>query len=462
MNNNNNQDGIEIEAEVLGPDVLETPTPEAQPRTKPPEIVFEDPKTILSSRTLLAEVDKVLLLADRGVVKTVCAVVLANKMKLDPAWLFLVAPSSGGKTELVTAIEDLVFVHPIDTLTVNTFASGQTRQGKETSLLLKIKNGVITMKDFTSILEMNEMARREIMSQLRAIFDGEYVKRTGTGDDIKWRGKIGLIAAVTSIIHDRAAEFASMGERFIIYQIKQPDRKEVQRRVFQNAHGMNLKRAHIKTCFKNYLEYATLKLTNIDIELSNELKEEFIDIADLCTMARTGLVKDKRDSSKIVFVPDAEMPTRVLSQLYTIASAFIAINTIDRINDDQAPEYDITQEDKDLIYKIALDSIPRKRRQALQVLAKYEKGVTSAGIAIALKYDTKVMKETLFELNALGFISRKRNGGTDLWTLEDTYKETIRKFEKIEPLYEVLEAGDEVEDYSEIIDESNNRFSDDF
>lgn len=414
-----------------------------------------NPTEIKNIELLQKEVDEVFLMEDRGVVKTVCAVVIANKLKMDPIWLFLVAPSSGGKTEMINALEGLKFVHPVDTLTVNTFASGQIRAGKETSLLLRINDGILTFKDFTSILEMNKDARKEIMGQLRAIYDGTFVKRTGTGEDIKWKGRLGLIAAVTSIIHEKAQEFASMGERFVQYAIKQPDRKAVSRRIFANGRDIETKRKHIQECFTAYIIHVVNTMQDNDIIISDAVKEELLDIADFSTKARSGLVKDERNPTKIQFIPDPEMPTRVLGQLYTLAAAFIAMNKSD-------PQYlqgakheggeeaqNLRDDDKEIIYKIALDSIPRKRRVVLQTLAKYTLGATTAAVAMAMQYHTEVIKETLFELNALGFVKRKRDGGTDHWELNPEYRNIIIQFEKISPIQEELKNEDEVEDYEE-------------
>lgn len=410
-------------------------------------------------------VDNILLMEDRGIVRVMCAVVVANKLSLDPVWLFVVGPPSGGKTEMVTAVEGLDFVHPIDTMTVNTFASGQKRAGKETSLLLRINDGIITYKDFTAILDMNKDARKEIMGQLRCIYDGKFNKETGTGDTIKWKGKLGMIAAVTSIIHQRADEFKSMGERFVQYAIKQPDRKEMARRIYKNAHGMDKKRKLIQDAFTSYINYILSNIEDIDIELSDDTKEELLEIADYSTRARSGLEKDERNPMKIKFVPDPEMPSRVMGQLFTLASAFIAMERT-RPEHIKAPASlkvsKLKDDDKQLIFKIALDSIPRKRRQAMQMLAKYKQGVSTAGLAILLKYHTDIMKETLFELNALGLCTRKRDGAKDMWYIVEEYRNTILKFEDITAVDDKLEAEDDVEDYSESNSDVSALFNDNF
>ena len=104
---------------------------------------------------LEAEFKKAFLIVDPGIIALLVDTVIANQMDMDPVWLFLVAPSSGGKSELITSINDIEvggqkLVYPISDLTTNTFASGQKKKGKETSLLHKMPPGALmTFKDFT-------------------------------------------------------------------------------------------------------------------------------------------------------------------------------------------------------------------------------------------------------------------------------------------------------------------------
>lgn len=404
---------------------------------------FCEPETITSLKALEDEFKKVYLIKDKGIIKTICATLIANKMNLDPVWLFVVAASGGGKTELLNSIQGIDFVHPIDTLTVNTFASGSMKKGGEASLLLRINNGVITFKDFTVILDMHKDSRKEIMGQLRAIFDGEFVKETGTGDNIKWRGKLGMVAAVTTIIHQRASEFSSMGERFIQYAVEQPDRRKVQEKIFENSYGMKEKREHVQKCMTNYINYVLDILDDVEIDLASDLKKELMEIADLTTQARSAVERSLR-TGKVTFVPDAEMPTRVLGQLITIASAFVAINKADQGGKIKgAPEDRFTDFDRDILYKISLDSIPRKRRQVLQILAKYILGSTAQGIAEQMKLPTSTITEVLEELHALNFCRLTRTGSVEKWHIEPKYKDIITHFENITVIDEELDTTNE-------------------
>lgn len=422
----------------------QAPAETAVPQQKT-EYAVREPHMIHTMDDLQDEFDKFLLLADRTVVKATVAAVIANRIPyLDPLWLFLVAPSSGGKTEIINTIEGLPFVFPIDTLTANTFASGQTKPGQETSLLFKLpgNTGIFTFKDFTVVLNMNPMAREEIMGQLRAIFDGTFVKRTGAGKDIEWRGKVGMVAAVTSIIHQRQAEFSSMGERFVQYEIAQPDRRAVQEKKFERRkYGLNDHqiREHLRACTEEFITRIVTGVHLMKFEMHKEDKDKLYEISDYCTRARSGL--EKNWAGSVDFIPDAEMPTRVNTQLVTLAHGLMAINQ-SKTDYDASKDNSLGEEDMAILYKVALDSIPRKRRQALRALAEYALGVTSAGVAIATHYDTAVMKQVMFELNALGLCDRIKDGSTDKWSIVEEWRDIVLKFERLKLKQADLTASD--------------------
>lgn len=394
------------------------------------------PNEIKRIEDLEAEVDKVLLLKDRGVVKMLCATMIANRLDLDPVWLMLVASSSGGKSELIQCVAGLSWVHNISDLTVNSFASGQKREGKETSLLMKMANGVMAFKDFTSILSKEKEARKSIMAQLREIYDGEYTKRTGTGDDVQWKGKVGAIAGATEAIYISLEEMSQMGDRFIMYCIEQPDRMEVAKRALSNSHDMLEKREHLKACFKFYIEYVieNMNLQDEEITLDQESQNQLLQVADFATRARSAVITDFK-TGLVKFVPSPEMPMRVVRQLSTIATAFIAMaRAAPGMGSAPAHEGKLGEQDYRLLYKTAFDSIPKMRRNALYALAKYKDGVTTAGLATTLELPTPSIGAYLAQVNALSICTRVKKPGAqgDLWVLKEQYRDLMVRLEGIE------------------------------
>lgn len=409
---------------------------------------LKNPEDIKSIEELKEEIEKVLLLEDEGITHVVVATVIANRMNLDPLWLMLIAPPGGGKTEFINTLTGLAFVHMISDITVNTFLSGQKKVGKETSLLLKVNNGLLAFKDFTSILSKDKETKKTLMAQLREIFDGEFTKRTGTGDDPTWKGKVGAIAGATEAIYRHLEDMSAMGDRFVMYNVKQPNREELAARVLENAHDMIDFREHMKACVVTFINRVLETLDDEEIHLSKETKRELFEIANFATLVRSAVMTDFK-SGLIDFVPAPEMPTRVTQQLYTMASALIAIEKVAPVSK-QAPAHkgELNDFQKRILYKTAFDSIPRTRRDALRPLAEYKQGITSAGFAAYIGLPTASATKYLAQLNALGIVTRVKEGGKhgDKWSLkEEKFRDIIVKLEGINVKDETLLAA-EVED----------------
>ena len=100
-----------------------------------------------------------------------------------------------------------------------------------------------------------------------------------------------------------------------------------------------------------------------------------------------------------------------------------------------------------ILYKISFDSIPLKRRMALQALATYGQGATTKGIATLINYQTAVVNAWLAQLNALKICTRESKGGNqgDKWTLRKENRDIMVKFENIKVLDKEL-IGDEDDD----------------
>jgi hypothetical protein len=421
---------------------------------------------IRSIEQLQTEVEKMLLMADRDIIRILAAISISQVLRFDPIWLLLITSSGGGKSALVDLLAKISYVHTLDTLTVNTFASAMKIAGKETALLRKIKNGILVFKDFTSILEMNEVARREIMSQLRAIYDGKFIRHAGNGEEIKWEGKISTIACSTTTIYHHLSKFATMGERFVIYELQQPPRKEVTKKTFERKRvniDPSVMRNHLQDCFVSYITNVREVLINNDFrttDISELLENEIIEVADFCTQARSGLERNTY-TRNIEFIPSKEMPTRMAEQFYALLASFVAL---DKAENDLKPEHmripdykgHLQERDKNIIIKIGLNSIPRKRRDALCALAQYEQGVTSAGLATYLHYETDIIKETLAELDALQLCHRRKFGNTYRFVIKEEWRDLILRIEHLNLRHEALESeeAEDTSEYNQAIDEA--------
>ena len=397
--------------------------------------------------------DDFLLLEDRNLVKLLCGVTIANQLPyFDAVWIMLVAPPSSGKTECLQAFLSIIEPNskkpmfcPIDDLTENTFASGQIRVGEETSLLFKLPptGGILVFKDFTSILSKNEDARRILMGQLRGIYDNTYVKRTGNNKDVVWKGKIGAMGGCTEIIYEHLESLSAMGDRFAMYSPSQPDREEMGRFIMKAKRQRKNKdesRNIIKDATKEYIEYILSDLSKQEITITEAAEDKILAIADFCTRVRSGVIVNDKYKT-VEFVPSKEMPGRMIEQLIALGTAFVAMRAQEpgqrmmrEKNMPGADKHELSENDLEVISKVAFDSIPIKRRIALKLLAKHELGATTAGLAIATGYETAVVKGWLYQLNGLGICDRIKKVGPqgDKWKLKQEFVDIMVRFQHIQ------------------------------
>jgi len=371
------------------------------------------------------KIGEVYLLVDPGVIRIVLATVIGNRLGLadKPIWLLLLAGSSSGKTAIMSIVDKCgKWIVPIDTLTTNTFASSLARD-EEVSLLWKANNGVLVFKDFTTITNMNDEGLREIMGQLRAIYDGEFTKRSGNAQDVEWKGKIGIIAGGTIASQRKMRQFSEQGERFINYVMQVADAKEITRRAMKNQKSL----ARITDDIADMVaEFVNDKINNISMDelfISEEIIDQMIDVADFATQARSPVTMSKKDPTMVEFVGDREMPPRMGMMLKNLAIALMVISGEKMLKGINAQ----------ILYKTALDSVPVERRIILTVLAKYQSATTKA-LAQHLNYPTMTVRAWCNQLNALKMIDRDSggNGSSDRWTLKKEHKDTMCKYENIE------------------------------
>lgn len=394
----------------------------------------ELPINNLTIQEIEARIGELYLLIDKGIIRIVLATVLGNRLGLSdkPIWLLLLAGSSSGKTMIMSIIDKCgPWIVPIDTLTTNTFASGLARD-EEVSLLWKANNGILVFKDFTTITSMNEEGLREIMGQLRSIYDGEFTKRTGNANDVEWRGKVGIIAGGTIASQRKMRQFSEQGERFINYIINVADSKEITRRAMKNQKNLKKDSEELALLVAKFINDKINSVDKNDLVIPDDVRENMIDVADFATRARSPVTMSKKDPTMVEFVGDREMPPRMAMMLGNIAIALMVI----------CDEKTLSNENAAILYKTGLDSIPVERRILLLVLAKYRQATTKA-LAVHLNYPTMTIRAWCNQLNALKLVSRdsagKGKGTSDSWILKKEYKEVLIRFENIDEVDEELE-----------------------
>jgi len=390
---------------------------------------------------LQKKIEKVYLIKDPYITEVMAASVIAHFLSSDPCWIVIVAPSGGAKSEFINLLHLIKWtppgpepeeqeVHAMSTLTSKTFISGQKAVGKDTSLLLQISNGIITFKDLTSLLSEQKDERSMIMAQLREIYDGKYAKSFGTGETLTWQGKITIVAGSTYAIHSMKQAYTAMGERFIFYNMVQPERYDAAKRTMENQEEGKMAEHRLRLAgdMKNYILDV---LNNMPIELvkiTEEQQKDTLDLAELATRARSDVMRNWASrEQEITEVNPPEMPTRFAGQLQTMARAFMVIAHHETGKMELMPHH------RHILSKLALDSITRTRRQAMIELAKYDV-LETAGLATKIGMPTNSVRRWVEDLAALEIVDREKGAGGpkgDRWKIKDHYRQLIIKYEGV-------------------------------
>lgn len=385
--------------------------------------------------------DNYMLLTDRGVFRLLLAFVLARKLPAEPPFLFIIGSSSGGKTKLLQLLSKVPGYTEMGDLTANTFLSGLKRSDKETSLLFTLEaDSFLTFKDWTTILSKYKEQMGALMGQLREIYDGSFNKRTGHGDNLQWKGKVALLAGVTTAMYVHQKDMADMGERMLYYHLKQPNNLELGRWIMTHKKRDEKKlEEELQTAIQAFEASRSIPLSPEelpDFDIASE--EELIEIAYLATGARSPIERKQYDrNERITMAHDREQIGRFLKQLRVIAYGLCLLND-DRV---------LTPRDKSILYRIGLDSIPITRKWVLDALTENKLGGNLHQLADYLKYPSESVEKWVEDLVALGLVHNTtqyfKGGSVKTYRIVEEYADIIAKFEHIEVKEKALPASEQ-------------------
>jgi hypothetical protein len=369
---------------------------------------------------LEAEVKSYLLLEDPDVLPVMLATFAAHQLGGEPVWLLLVGPPSGAKTELIRMTGSTKGVYPLSKLTARTFASGLKTEGDDPSLLERLTNETLTLKDFTTVLELPRDERQEILAQLREIYDGKLDVVWGAGKELHWEGKLGFVAGVTAVIDKHHAVMALLGPRFMFLRLRQPDRRDVARRVVKNR--KDKKSTAWRTQLASDVAAFLASLPRTEPDIPNDVVERITVLADVVSRARSAVERDgyKRE---LDYAPEPEMPPRLVEQYLSVAQGLALVNGRSAVNDS-----DVTR-----VVRVGLDCIPAVRRMVLSALvsAPADSTLTTTVLAQHAQYSTTTIRRALEDLQCLELVqcTKGGEGRPDSWNLRDSWHP------ELEPLF---------------------------
>ncbi len=256
---------------------------------------------------------------DLGALDVTLAVGACEQLGGDPPWLLIISGSGNAKTETAAALAG-IGAHITSTITSEgalLSATAKKERGKDATggLLRKIGDqGLLVIKDFTSILSMSRDARASVLAALREIYDGKWERNVGTdgGRTLTWNGRIVLVGAVTSAYDAAHAVISAMGDRFALVRMDSSDqviRLAAGRQALLNVDHEVQMRAELAEAVGAVLGGVDPDLA----DLSDDDQLRLLDVANLVTLTRTAVERDYRGDVIDAHAP--EMPTRFAKML---------------------------------------------------------------------------------------------------------------------------------------------------
>lgn len=316
---------------------------------------------------VISEFRKVLDLPDPSQIYAMLGTVVANKLpKESPVWLIVVGPPSSGKSEPLKYFAELQDMHSCTEVTQGGLLSCSPRKEKKsdsTGGLLKAIGdyGILLISDMSPTLSMGPEQLGKFLSIMREVYDGK-VSRSGGQDGgmtVRWKGKLGLIAAATGSIDRHHSIINELGDRYLYFRMPKTDI------------DMKLDMADLppseKTPVVSALSSLLASVDYKNIPVLDPIDAKMLkSLAKFVSHTRTATIRDGI-SRKLEELNDPEEPVRLYKSLRNLFRGLLMVGV----------ENPVTNE---LICKIALDTLPPARLAVLKPIVTSQEPVTGTDI----------------------------------------------------------------------------------
>ena len=304
------------------PEPKPEPKPKPKPKSAPAPSGTESPRLRATHNVFRKWLDKDY---DINVLDAVLAAAAAERLGGDPLWLLVISGPGNAKTETV---QSLVGAGAMITSTITSegallSATKKNAKGATGGLLCELgERGILVIKDVTSILAADRNARGLVLSAIREIYDGKWVRNVGNdgGRKLTWAGRIVVVGAVTTAWDTAHSVIATMGDRFVIIRADSSrGRTKSASRAIRNTGSEIQMRKELAQSAGALIKHIGKK----EYVPSDDEIDQLIKAADIVTAARTGVERDYR--GEVINAHALEMPTRFAKQLGQLVRGAVAI-----------------------------------------------------------------------------------------------------------------------------------------
>ena len=358
-----------------------------------------------------------------SVTTRVCHAVYVANMVLpgDPVWVFLVGGSGQGKTERLVPLAGMPHVVLASTLSgeaalLSATARRDRAEHAHGGLLRRVGGkGVLIIKDFTSILEMDRTARGQVLAALREVYDGRWDREVGAegGQTLTWKGKCGVLAACTTAIDRAHAVMNDMGPRSLFVRLPPADPATIGKSALAHMGRETAMRSELANATAGMLAHLSGRPHD-----TGPVSDGLVGLAALVSLARSPVHRDW--SGEVELVGDPEAPTRIIKQLGQLWRACGVLGL-------SYPE------SWEVVARCALDSVPKLRGAVIRYLAAQDKPANTTTVRIALAHPKRTVLRALEDLAAHHVITRESagQGHADEWELSDRARSWITWIEGV-------------------------------
>jgi len=366
----------------------------------------------MNREDVLGKIRQWLHLPDPEPLDVVFGSILSNRIVSgDPVWLFLVSPPGGSKSAILMGLNDVDDIFTTTCLTPHSLISGANfTGGGDPSLIPKLNNKVLVVKDFTAILSMNQSAREEILGIFRDAYDGRIEKYFGNGVYRSYDSRFGFIAGVTPAIELFNRVHTSLGERFLRYRIPCEGQGNVDAgtELISKAIGNIYQEEQMRTEIQDVVKKALDVQVNVKTlpTMTVEYSEKLIRLAQWIASLRAIVVREKY-SNEILYRPVAEVGTRLAKQLGKLSYGIGLYRGVKELGPE---EYKV-------IVKIARDTCPDRVEELMRILWTYggKEYLSTTEIANRSRLSTGTCRILLQDLTLLNILEKdprhKQAGG---------------------------------------------------
>lgn len=320
-----------------------------EPNTFEAPAVFDGEGEGIPHHKVLEHFRKWLNIKNPEILEVVFGTVFANLIGVDPLWMFIVGPPGSCKTELIRTLEGSKRVESVSTLTPATLISGWNQGGADPSLIPKLHGKILTIKDFTPILTMNQNSRDDIFSILRDCYDGKIEKPFGNGIFRKYLSRFGVLTGVTPAIEAFSTTNNMLGERFLKYTIRHATSINVGKEdiacAIKNMRKETSMREHLRKIATETVD-RVIKKEEIP-EITEEISECLQNLAQYVAVLR-GVVHREKYTNMVLAKPTHEIGTRLAKQLCALALGVSVYRNENYISEDTMK----------VVQRVACDTVP--------------------------------------------------------------------------------------------------------